>query len=342
MQTTIDELWREMSTAAASDAAPVTGWALRLARPTAGCPLYAAVDLASGRRGVLLRLPASLLPPRQRWPNCKGMDPLTLRADGHEHFGVALKEERFRDVFAALAEDLARRVTIAATPEEQASAFLSQLARWQKFLASSVEGLSEEKQRGLWGELSFLRDHLYPAVGSAAVLGWRGPEEAHQDFQYPGGAVEVKTTLAKQPQIVRVTSERQLDESGWSRLILAVIALEVREGDGETLPQIVQSVRKLLTDDAATREQFEDGLLLYGYHDAHNHRYMSKGYLIRSSGTFNVNDHFPAIRERTLPPGVGNVSYGLSVAACAGFELDGAALASALSHLPTHQKESGE
>ncbi len=48
---------------------------------------------------------------------------------------------------------------------------------------------------------------------------WRGPEPAHQDFQFTSGAVEVKATAAKQPQSVRITSERQLDDNGSMNLV---------------------------------------------------------------------------------------------------------------------------
>jgi hypothetical protein len=289
---------------------------------------------------VLLRLPVSSIPPPRRWPNCKGLDPLTLRIDGHEHFGVALKEDRFRDVFTALVEDLARRVLEATTPADRANAFLGQLARWQKFLTASIVGLSEEKQRGLWGELAFMRDRLLPLHGPRVVAGWKGPEEAHQDFQYPGGAIEVKATLAKQPQIVRITSERQLDESGWPLLILTVLALEMRERAGETLPQLIASIRSALSSDPASREQFEDGLLLVGYHDAHVGRYADRGYLVRSETYLRVREGFPSLRERTLPSGVGEVSYGLAVAACVDYSMSETEVTAAVARV-LHSEECG-
>jgi hypothetical protein len=57
---------------------------------------------------------------------------------------------------------------------EAVATLLGQLVRWQKFLAASVEGLSDEAQRGLWGELHCLRERLLPALGAAAVAGWKG------------------------------------------------------------------------------------------------------------------------------------------------------------------------
>ncbi|WP_414661076.1 PD-(D/E)XK motif protein [Horticoccus sp. 23ND18S-11] len=45
-------------------------------------------------------------------------------------------------------------------PVQAVAVFISQLARWQRLLAASVDGLSANAQRGLWGELHFLRTLL--------------------------------------------------------------------------------------------------------------------------------------------------------------------------------------
>ena len=317
----IEDLWKALETDATAGKTGASGWLLRLARPAADCPLFVGLELASRRRAVLLRLPSASVPVRRRWPRCKGLEPLAVTVGGSAHFGMALKEARFADVFTALAEDLVRRVSDAGNPDEQALAFLGQLARWQRFLSASFDGMSEEAQRGLWGELRFLREHLLPTIGVAAVRGWKGGERAHQDFQLESIAVEVKTTLAKQPQVVRITSERQLDDSGWATLILSVIALDARDGGGETLPGMVASLRANLAADTVAREQFEDELLAAGYLDAHAVRYAERGYTLRAVGFFRVGTKFPRLVEADMPSGVGDANYALSVAACEPFAL---------------------
>jgi hypothetical protein len=251
---------------------------------------------------------------------------------------VVLKEPRFADVFAALTEDLVRRVVDARDPAAQAAAFLGQLVRWQKFLSVSSEGLSQEAQRGLWGELYFLREHMLVMIGTAAVGGWKGGERAHQDFQFENGAVEVKTTLAKMPQVVRIASERQLDDQALAPLFLCVISLHMLDGGGETLPALVASLRAGLATDAAAREQFEDELLATGYVDAHAVRYADRGYLVRAVGLFRVGPEFPRLVEADMPVGVGDASYELSVATCEPFKVDPDDIKFALSGRPSAQK----
>jgi hypothetical protein len=317
----IEDFWKALETDAAAGKTGASGWLIRLTQPAAGCPLFVGLELATKRRAVLLRLPSASVPTRRHWPRCKGLEPLAVSIGGSAHFGVALKEVRFADVFTALAEDLVRRVSDAGDSAAQARAFLGQLARWQKFLSASFEGLSEESQRGLWGELYFLREHLLSTIGVAAVHSWKGAERAHQDFQFESCAVEVKTTLAKQPQVVRITSERQLDDSAWNALFLNVIALDVRDGSGEILPDMVGSLRNKLVSDAAALEQFEDELLAIGYHDAHAARYADRGYTVRAVGFFRVGKKFPSLVEADMPPGVGDANYALSVAACEPFRV---------------------
>jgi hypothetical protein len=335
----IEELWMALEADAAAGQTGKSGWLLRLARPAAGCPLFVAFECASARRAVLLRLPSRAVPSRRLWPRSKGLEPLGVAVDNDSYFGVALKESRFSDVFAALTEDLVRRVGETGEPAAQARAFLGQLARWQKFLSASPEGLNEEAQRGLWGELHFLREQLLPALGVNSINAWKGGERAHQDFQFESGAVEVKTTLAKQPQIVRITSERQLDSRSWPVLYLNVIALDVREGGGETLPEMIASLRSKLKVDAGAQEQFEDELLLAGYLDAHTMRYSDRGYIVRSEKAFLVKRGFPRLVENDLPVGVGDVKYGLTIAACAAFTVDALKFANALSNLGTAGKQ---
>jgi len=335
----IDELWKALETDAADGSTGSGGWLLRLARSAAGYPLFVGLELASGRRAILLRLPESSLPSRRLWPRSKGLEPLAISIDSDTYFGVGLKEKRFADVFTALAEDLARRVSDADSPVAQARAFLGQLARWQKFLSASSDGLGEESQRGLWGELHFLREQLVPALGPVAVSGWKGGERAHQDFQFQNSAVEVKTTLAKQPQIVRITNERQLDCTDWKALFLYVIALDVKDGSGETLPAIVASLRAKLALDAAMSEQFEDELLMAGYLDAHTMRYSGRGYTVRSLSSFRIRSGFPCLVEAGMPAGVGDVSYGLSVAACEPFKVK---MADINASLATNQNRKSE
>ncbi|MBI1760663.1 MAG: PD-(D/E)XK motif protein [Acidobacteria bacterium] len=84
-----------------------------------------------------------------------------------------------------------------------------------------------------------------------------------------------------------------MDEAGISALFLLVIALDLREGSGETPLDLVASLRARPATDPAERERFEDALLAAGYIDAHASRYADSGYRVRSEKLFQVRGAFP-------------------------------------------------
>ena len=310
-------LWKALADAAA---AGTDGWRLVRCRTTPGRSLFAALEPGPSRRVLLLPLLGARPPSRSRWPRSAGLDPVSVKISGEPHVGVALKDARFSDVFDALAVDLSRRVERARGSDEALALFIGQLSRWQRFLSAASEGLTAERERGLWGELRCLEQHLIPKLGStAAVTGWKGPARAHQDFQFASGAIEVKSTTSKQPQSVRITSERQLDDKSWPALFLFVLVLEQHDESGLTLPGLVLIIREKLAGDSAALDLFDDALVSAGYLDAHAARYNATGYTLRSEQWFRVRGAFPRIVERSLPAGVGDASYALSIAACKSF-----------------------
>ena len=302
------------------------GWLTRYALPRSGRTLLVAIEGATGTRALLLPLPKAEIPPKKEWPNSEGLEVFALRLDAEFHLGVRLRAVPFADVFSVLAEDIARQVAEAPDPKAAASAMLARIRRWRKFLAAAAAGLSIEGVRGLVGELLLLRDHLLGSLGpSGAVTAWRAPLRAHQDFQALGGAIEVKATTAKQPQTIRITSERQLDTTGLVFLYLHVVILDERIFDpeqpvvGERLPDLVNDLRRRLERSPESAEDFEDRLLEAGYLDAEAHRYADRLFTPRGEKTFLISEGFPRILELNLPSGIGDVSYSISLPACEPF-----------------------
>ncbi len=317
----IETLWQALEGEIAKSGANNSGWLLRLAIPSSRCPLSAAVEIETNRRALLVKFPTSLLPPRHRWPQCKGLSSLVINISGEEYSGLILKDERYKDVFCSLAEDLLRRVSEVDEPQDQAKAFLIQLTRWQKFLSASGEGLNAFEIRGLWGELHFLREYLIPCLGTDLMTCWKGPKRLAQDFQLPNGAIEVKTTITTQPQSIRINGERQLDWTKWNNLLLCVFVLEERDSECESLPFLISLIRGKLPPNTEPREYFEDILLAAGYRDSDGQMYEEHRFLIRSELIFRLASGFPSLIEGDLPAGVGEVSYDLSLSACENYRL---------------------
>jgi hypothetical protein len=181
--------------------------------------------------------------------------------------------------------------------------------------------LSRENQQGLWGELWTLRDVAGPAVGfNASVKAWRGPLGSDQDFQFPGVALEVKTSTSHALERLVIASERQLDVMPDIALALIAMSLDARPSHGETLPEMVNSIRSVAAE-AGCLQILEERLTLSGYRLEDADRYADIGYSVRSRLQFGVRSGFPRIVSRDLKPGVSEVRYSIAVSACTQFEI---------------------
>lgn len=311
----IEQLWEEieLELAGAAPSGSGGGMLTRLATPDSDQRLRVGVEWPSRTRVLLFSANAAVLPPRASWPECRGLELVLDRGNGETAtLMVRLRDSRGRDVFTALAEDLAKRA-VGGSEAEAAHRVLSALARWQRFMAATGRSLSDEARRGLWGELKILEDLIAPITGiEAAVNSWRGPAGAPQDFQLAGVAIEVKTRATRSPAVVRISSEQQLHNAPWQNLFLAHVAVDEQDGAGETLPQRIAVVRTAVAGTAAA-EIFEDGLIDVGWLEAEQEKHRARGFFLRELEFFRVVEGFPRLTPPVLPQGVGGLAYDLSL-----------------------------
>jgi hypothetical protein len=232
------------------------------------------------------------------------------RESGKVRFSLTLSDPRYLDVFGILALDVLTKILRAKTVEGGGAALRDRLAHWKRFLKAAGEyGLSIEAQTGLYGELFVLRRLLLTGRGefSSILTSWKGPYGANQDFSHANRSAEVKTTTSNDIESVRIVNERQLDEEGLDDLLLCHVVLDRRQGAGETLPQIVAELLATLGETMETA--FVDLLAMVGYHKVHESRYQAEGYACRFVHIYEVNQHFPRIRQLDLRSGVSEVAY---------------------------------
>lgn len=320
-------LWSELE----GDATSGDGYVTRRVRPESDQDLRMAISRPDNQRVLLLRLTGSVLGEDLDLPRSRGFDVRVLdladEPSSSHTVELRLTEPDYADVFDALVTDVVDTVSATTGDKQAVAALLERLRRWQRFLSSvPPDGLTPEQQRGLYGELWVLREQFMACLGaSASLAAWVGPSRANQDFQWRGLAVEVKTSVTKQPQHIRIANERQLDGTGVERLILAHLSLDARRNSGETLPAAVEAARELARADSASTT-LESLLFEVGYLDQHAHRYEDTGYELRADRLFDVSDGFPRIQESDLPEGVGDLSYSIELSACAEFEIEQAEL----------------
>lgn len=312
-----------------------SGYLIRRATANCGVDLYLAIKYPERQRALILRIPSAAIPNLRTLPETRGLHvfagPLADDAPGTASLVVELRDTGFAETFDTFAGILVGRVCACAAAKEAAAELVFQLLRWQRFLDAATDGLGDEAQRGLYGELHVLRSLIAATKIPHLAARWAGPSGSPQDFRFVGGvAVEVKTSISREPQSIKITGERQLDDSNLSSLFLISISIESLTGDGESLPQLVRAVRDLLAGHPTEEAVFEDALLEAGYLVAHEGRYAARGYRIRNERCYRVRDGFPRITEADLREGVGYVEYRISLAGCMPFAVTLAEIAASV------------
>lgn len=222
-------------------------------------------------------------------------------------------------VFTAFCNDLLVQLSELKNRDAGARIVYERFRLWRRLLGNASKlGLNRLQQQGLFGELELLREVIPHAGCGIGVDAWHGPMGDTTDFVLGGIGIEVKTASSKAPEIVRISSEKQLSIVGLSSIFLCVYVLVAREeGTGKSLPDAVQDLRNAITGFA--RVEFENRLIQAGYSDEHCAMYESTKYSVLERKMFAVNEGFPSIVQEELPSGVGNVSYSLSLDACTSF-----------------------
>ena len=197
------------------------------------------------------------------------------------------------------------------------------LNEWSVFFEKHQDKiLSISHQKGLVGELHFLKDFLFQKYSvTEAVQSWTGSDRANHDFQLVNDAVEVKTTASKQHKKFKISSEKQLDSTGLEHLYLSLFSINIHKNTPNlTLPALIRKIYKQIHDDPIATFQFQIKLAKYGYNEALAEKY-TVGFSVSEVTFFEVLDGFPRLLNKDLPTGVGDLKYSVVVAACIPFEI---------------------
>jgi hypothetical protein len=281
--------------------------------------------LKGSRRLRTLRIGVEEIEGLQDFPSGSGINvDLVEVGHGASYLEVSLVNPSYSDVFDVFIADLANAATSVNDRSEIAGVVARRIHHWQAFLRKTIDGLSAETLRGLYGELKVLDWIGQHFNYNAAVACWVGPDGFSQDFHLRDVAIEVKTSAAKNPQSVSISSERQLDSRGLDLLALWHWSVDERLDHGETVPDLISRLR-LLVSNSVNQELFENRLLEVGYLNIHASRY-EFGYEIRSLQIFEVREGFPRLVEEDCPLGLGDVRYSVQLGAISQFEIGDTAL----------------
>ena len=292
------------------------GYARLRVEPKACCDIFIGLRKPDNERCMILEVEEGAIRHGTRYPRSNSFDvfPLRIPSEGKVRITLLLNDNRYSDIFSALLIDQVKNILLKNEQREAVDDFVARLFRWQMFFLNNPEGLSEESQKGLYGELWFIRDFLIPRLGTLnALKSWVGPEKANQDFQLSGKAIEIKSSSGINGT-VRISNKRQLDQTGFSQLYLVHFTLDIHADRDNTLPELIDEIRSIL--DQQSSILFEDKLMEYGYLEVHRDRYGYSKYSLRNVQFYEVRDGFPRITEQNIMQGIKEVSYSISMDAC--------------------------
>lgn len=94
--------------------------------------------------------------------------------------------------------------------------------------------------------------------------------------------------------------------------------------EGETLPEVVRTIReKLESEDHTACSQFDNSLIQAGYLDSQSHLYEERRLQELSEKVFEVRDGFPRLRPGDVPSGILDCRYTVELSSCSDFEVRG-------------------
>ena len=316
------EIWNSLEQDALSSGA----FTARQIYPEKMIKMYLVVDCDQIRRSLLIDISDKCIE-IEGFPLWKGLSiqKKKLRIENGPEVAYIMIGNNLRetnDIYESVISNIVENLKNIACDDKIEFELKTILAKWQFFFEKYGEkGLSPTEQKGLYGELWILRNLLGFMDLYKALHGWTGVQKTNHDFQYSNGALEMKTTSAKQHQKVHISSEKQLDDEGLPALFLALLVVNEIQHVGESLPKIVKDLRRLFSADIGIALLFEEKIQSSGYLDVHESKYTSR-YVKRYCKVFKVQEGFPRIIHKNLPNGIGDISYSVAVSACKDFEVE--------------------
>jgi hypothetical protein len=241
----------------------------------------------------------------------------------YTEFTIILLDKELTDIFTMFIEDIIEKLSNSYSSREALTIINQRVSYWKK-LFSKVTGelLSAEKQRGLFGELFFLKLLLQSTADQRGVINsWRGSSSANQDFARNRSAVEIKTSQANNPS-VHISNEKQLDFTAWDHLFLGLISVTETTGNQNSLASIIVEIKNLLNNDCELILELEARLELAGLESSMIDNYDEISYSVQNCRFFRIQDGFPVILKGHLHnQAIYNVKYQIDTSNCSPFEI---------------------
>jgi Putative PD-(D/E)XK family member, (DUF4420) len=284
-------------------------------------PVYIAVD-SERRRQLLVGVPQGTKPLKTTVTRGFEVGTGALRIGGtpaQTYIQLVCLQPAHYSTFSALTADVI--AAVAGGSPDPRTVVVRCLDRWRAFWSVDQAGLTREQALGLFGELWFLLRWMGPLT-LANISRWQGPLGSRHDYQWSTTSVEVKAAAsgAGIVPVHRIANLDQLDSPEIGQLYLFSLHVADDALASNSLAALVGQASALLDHDAEALNLFSERLAKAGYNPGDAGRY-TRPLRVLGENLYRVDESFPKLTRRSflpeLPPGIDDVSYSLSTAACA-------------------------
>ncbi|WP_380258571.1 PD-(D/E)XK motif protein [Kineococcus sp. GCM10028916] len=279
---------------------------------SAGYVAHALIE--QGRPALLVPVDAGTQVPRDTHSQGVDLGPRVLLDGSAEEMFLQLSctEPTLGPTFAALCDDILVALT-AAPRGNSVPVCVGVLDAWRSLLRPRPsEVMNRSAVLGLLAELHVLERLLM--VDPDALDRWQGPSGHRHDFVTDDVVIEVKASTGADRFTVEIHGDRQLEGPVGGRLVLYAERFEAGGQDSDSLPDVVDRVRRLgvSAHDLLTR------LAYVGYDSKHMEIYRTMRFRTREIRIYDVEADFPAVvpgafRDPTVLDALSNVNYAVDL-----------------------------
>lgn len=219
---------------------------------------------------------------------------------------ITCLEKRLEPLFIELADEMRRRIEAGGTSIQACETTIEDYR--SLLIAATRQRPSTEELAGIIGELLVLERLL--DTSPLAWQAWKGPLGDRHDFRTAVNAIEVKTSLGKGNQRIKISSLDQLAPPTGGELTLAHVQLESAASGGLTLSVVAERCfTKASSSQEIRRLLSELGFALLDDDEQSNQAFNLEGMRL-----FAVQDDFPRLTsaqliDGRLPKGIASLNY---------------------------------
>lgn len=218
-----------------------------------------------------------------------------------------------KQVFYVFCDDLIDSIKDVDNQLEIMNIIHNRYVSWSKMFSKEYSRLSEEKIKGLIGELFFIKNYLIPKYSvDSAIMSWSGPLGNSKDFSIENTWYEVKAVSIGN-QNVKISSIYQLDATSMGHLVIVNLEkMSESYSDGQSsIKELFNAILSIIKNNDL-KDKFISKVILYGFD--YEDENISMKYSIKKSYIYGVDDSFPRIVENSIPVrDIARLSYELII-----------------------------